>query len=86
MRSRAFGVYFTFLNISFIVMLWFDVARRVAAGAWMRKGGGRHRRVLLSDLQQYAQDRHEENLRLFDDLAADENPYATLENPLATKN
>ena len=46
---------------------------------------GRHRRVLLSDLQQYARERHEENLRLFDELAADENPYDTLENPLVTK-
>ena len=63
-------------------MLWFDVARRVAAGAWMRKGGGRHRRVLLSDLQQYAQERHEENLRLFDELAADENLELTVNNPL----
>ena len=47
MRSRAFGVYFTFLNISFIVMLWFGVARRVAAGAWLRKGGGRYGRQEL---------------------------------------
>lgn len=43
---------------------------------------GRHRRVLLKNLQDYAAARHQENMRIFDELAADENPQATLENPL----
>ncbi|KAA8829369.1 helix-turn-helix domain-containing protein [Bifidobacterium tissieri] len=45
---------------------------------------GRHRRVTLADLQQYAEARHRENVNTFDDLAADENPQATLDNPLAS--
>lgn len=43
---------------------------------------GRHRRVMLKDLQEYATLRHQENLRTFDDLTKDENPRATLDNPL----
>lgn len=43
---------------------------------------GRHRRVLLADLQRYAEARHQENLAVFDGIAADENPQATLDNPL----
>ncbi|PLS30663.1 MerR family transcriptional regulator [Bifidobacterium margollesii] len=43
---------------------------------------GRHRRVLLSDLQQYSETRHRDNLRIFDDIASDEDPKATLDNPL----
>ncbi|MBT1177157.1 helix-turn-helix domain-containing protein [Bifidobacterium callimiconis] len=43
---------------------------------------GRHRRVLLADLQKYAEARHLENLQTLDSLAADEDPRATLDNPL----
>ncbi|WP_239519273.1 helix-turn-helix domain-containing protein [Bifidobacterium ramosum] len=43
---------------------------------------GRHRRVLLADLQEYMNARHRENISTFDDLAADEDPRATLDNPL----
>ena len=46
---------------------------------------GRHRRVTLSDLQHYAAARHEKNIRIFDDVATDENPCATLDNPLVSQ-
>lgn len=46
---------------------------------------GRHRRVLLADLQRYADDHHRRNLDLLDDLAADENPDDTLGNPLISR-
>lgn len=42
----------------------------------------RHRRVMLDDLQEYAKQRHQENIAMFDELAADENPSLTLDNPL----
>ncbi|MBT1169967.1 helix-turn-helix domain-containing protein [Bifidobacterium sp. SO4] len=45
---------------------------------------GRHRRVLLADLQEYAESRHQDNLRTFADIAADENPKATIDNPLVS--
>lgn len=45
---------------------------------------GRHRRVLLSDLQQYAETRHRDNMKTFDDVAEDENPSDTLDNPLVS--
>lgn len=45
---------------------------------------GRHRRVLLSDLQQYVGRRHAENIQAFDEIAADEDPRATLINPLVS--
>lgn len=43
---------------------------------------GRHRRVLLTDIQRYADARHRENVAAFNALAADENPHATIDNPL----
>lgn len=43
---------------------------------------GRHRRVLLADLQEYMSNRHRENMNMLDDLAADVDPRATLDNPL----
>ncbi|RSX54131.1 MerR family transcriptional regulator [Bifidobacterium goeldii] len=43
---------------------------------------GRHRRVLLADLQEYMNARHQNNISTFDELAADEDPRATLDNPL----
>lgn len=43
---------------------------------------GRHRRVLLADVQRYAADRHREDVRMLDELAADENPADTIDNPL----
>ena len=46
---------------------------------------GRHRRVRLVDLQRYASERHARNVRLFDELAADEDPSATLDNPLISR-
>lgn len=43
---------------------------------------GRHRRVMLSDLQHYAVTQHDKNMQIFDAIAADEDPRATLDNPL----
>lgn len=43
---------------------------------------GRHRRIRLSDVQSYASRRHESILQSFDALAHDEDPTATLDNPL----
>lgn len=43
---------------------------------------GRHRRVMLDDLQEYDLQRHREHLAMFDELAKEENPAATLDNPL----
>ncbi|MGO4922840.1 helix-turn-helix domain-containing protein [Bifidobacterium choerinum] len=43
---------------------------------------GRHRRVMLDDLQKYAAQRHQEHIAMFDELAADEDPSLTLDNPL----
>ncbi|WP_346681914.1 helix-turn-helix domain-containing protein [Bifidobacterium pullorum] len=43
---------------------------------------GRHRRVQLKDVEQYAHARHEEFLRGMDELASDTNPYDTVDNPL----
>lgn len=42
----------------------------------------RHRRVMLNDLQEYAEQRYQEHIAMFDELAADENPSLTLDNPL----
>ena len=42
----------------------------------------RHRRVMLNDLQKYAEQRHQEHIAIFDELAADEDPSLTLDNPL----
>ena len=47
---------------------------------------GRHRRVLLSDLSDYAKERHAQTLRGLDDLANDADPRKTLDNPLVDKN
>ncbi|MEF2737722.1 MAG: helix-turn-helix domain-containing protein [Bifidobacterium choerinum] len=41
-----------------------------------------HRRVMLDDLQEYAEQRHQEHIAMFDELAAEENPLLTLDNPL----
>ena len=42
-----------------------------------------HRRVMLDDLQKYAERRHQEHIAMFDELGADdENPSLTLDNPL----
>ncbi|WP_125967593.1 helix-turn-helix domain-containing protein [Bifidobacterium samirii] len=46
---------------------------------------GRHRRVLLADLQQYAERQHAKNIKLFDELSADEDPLTTLDNPLISQ-
>ncbi|OXM99324.1 helix-turn-helix domain-containing protein [Bifidobacterium vansinderenii] len=43
---------------------------------------GRHRRVLLADLQKYVEARYLENLQTLDSLAADEDSRVTLDNPL----
>lgn len=43
---------------------------------------GRHRRVMLDDLQKYAVQRHRGHIAMFDGLAAEEDPSATLDNPL----
>ena len=43
---------------------------------------GRQRRVMLSDLQHYAVTQHDKNMQIFDAIAADEDPRATLDNPL----
>ena len=43
---------------------------------------GRHRRVQLKDVEEYARARHEDFLRGMDDLACDTNPYGTVDNPL----
>lgn len=46
---------------------------------------GRHRRILLTDLEDYAQKRHAEIIKEFDDLSANTNPELTLDNPLIDK-
>ena len=46
---------------------------------------GRHRRVLLSDLSNYAKERHAQTLRDLDDLASHADPRRTLDNPLVDK-
>lgn len=43
---------------------------------------GRHRRIMLADLRKYAERRHQEHIAMFDELAAEENPVLTLDNPL----
>lgn len=37
---------------------------------------------MLSDLQHYAVTQHDKNMQIFDAIAADEDPRATLDNPL----
>ena len=46
---------------------------------------GRHRRVLMSDLSDYAKKRHVATLQGLDDLAGDTDPRQTLDNPLVDK-
>lgn len=43
---------------------------------------GRHRRILLKDLEEYRQRRYRQVLEQLDALTADEDPYATVDNPL----
>ncbi|MCO6559131.1 MAG: helix-turn-helix domain-containing protein [Bifidobacterium sp.] len=43
---------------------------------------GRHRRILLTDLENYAKQRHAEFIKEFDELSAETNPELTLDNPL----
>lgn len=46
---------------------------------------GRHHRIMLNDLQKYAEQRHQEHIAMFNELAADEDPSLTLDNPLIRK-
>ncbi|MDF7663549.1 helix-turn-helix domain-containing protein [Bifidobacterium sp. ESL0763] len=46
---------------------------------------GRHRRVLLTDLQKYMQSRHEAFVKDFKELAKDTNLELTFDNPLIRK-
>lgn len=43
---------------------------------------GRHRRIMLDDLQQYAQRRHAENARRLEELSSQVDVFATIDNPL----
>lgn len=46
---------------------------------------GKHRRVQLADVLEYQREHHEKAIAAFDSLAVDEDPMATLENPLITQ-
>lgn len=46
---------------------------------------GRHRRIMLADVQEYAKGRHAEALARFDALSSETDPADTLDNPLISR-